>query len=235
MTQGEVCEIFSSIQGEGRFAGYPQIFIRFSGCNLRCQFCDTPQAFDRRLAKKISPDGLVKEIERFFSRPHQALSLTGGEPLMQTDFIVQFLAALKEKNLVPLPALLETNGTLPQELEKIVPYVDFVSMDIKLSSSTGLDDLLEVHRDFLKIALKKNPFVKIIIVEETDEEEFKRAVDMMARLDPHIPLFIQPVTPYGRIKAQPSGKKLKRLLQSATEKLSEARMMPQIHKIIGME
>lgn len=235
MIQGEICEIFSSIQGEGRFAGYPQVFIRFSGCNLRCKFCDSPQAFNKKLVKKVSPENLVKEIEKLSPSQHQALSLTGGEPLIQADFIVQFLNMLKKSSGAFLPVLLETNGTLPQELEKIIPHIDFVSMDIKLSSSTGLDDFLNIHQEFLKIALKKTPFVKIVILKETREDEFDRAVNMIAKINKNIPLFIQPVTPYGRIRTRPSGKKLTKLLRSATEKLHEARMMPQIHKIIGVK
>lgn len=234
MSEGEICQIFSSIQGEGRFAGYPQVFIRFSGCNLRCQFCDTPQAFNKNLVKKVSVKNLLSEIEKLNCHPHQALSLTGGEPLLQADFLVSFLIALRKNSRLLLPVLLETNGTLPQELEKVIPYVDFISMDIKLPSSTGLDDFLDVHYHFLKIAYLKQPFVKIVVTNQTEKDEFDRAVKMIAQINSEIPLFIQPVTPYGKIKAQPSAEKLTRLLQSATAFLNEVRIMPQIHKIIGV-
>lgn len=229
---GQVCEIFSSIQGEGRFVGYPQIFIRFSGCNLRCKYCDTPQAFDPEISKSFTVNELANEIKKL-ERYHQALSLTGGEPLLQADFIRKFLTYSRKNAASTLPVLLETNGTLPEELEKIIPYLDFVSMDIKLPSSTGQGDYINLHREFLKIAYLKQPFIKIVVLNETKDEEFEEAVQLVAEIDPDLPLFIQPVTPYGKIKC-PSSKKLLEFFDIASKRLKEVRIIPQIHKIIGV-
>ncbi|MFZ3063083.1 MAG: 7-carboxy-7-deazaguanine synthase QueE [Actinomycetota bacterium] len=231
--KAQVCEIFPSIQGEGKFVGYPQIFVRFSGCNLRCEYCDTPQALDPEFAKSITLGELVREIKKIKGH-HQALSLTGGEPLLQADFIREFLIEKRKRGEINLPVLLETNGTLPEELEKTIPYLDFVSMDIKLPSSTGEKDFTNRHREFLKIAYLKQPFVKIIVLDKTKSEEFEEAVDLVAGIDPDLPLFIQPVTPYGKIKHPPSPGRLLEFAKTSSKRLKEVRIVPQIHRMIGV-
>lgn len=231
--RAQVCEIFSSIQGEGRFVGYPQVFVRFSGCNLRCQYCDTPQALNPEVSRSLTIDELIHEIKKL-KMHQQALSLTGGEPLLQADFIKEFLVRSRKNVEMTLPVLLETNGTLPEELEKTIPYVDFIGMDIKLPSSTGQRDLMNRHREFLKIAYLKQPFVKMVVLEETKNEEFERAVRLVAEIDPNVPVFIQPVTPHGKIKHPPSSERLKKFAEIASKKLKEVRIIPQVHKIVGV-
>lgn len=71
-----VNEIFYSLQGEGRFAGTPAVFIRFSGCNLKCSFCDT----DHSAYEEMTEDGIVAEASKY---PARHAVITGGEPLLQ--------------------------------------------------------------------------------------------------------------------------------------------------------
>jgi len=81
-----VKEIFSSIQGEGLYAGEKQLFVRFCGCNLRCDFCDTD--FSREGAREFSVAELKREI---LSLEPQTVSLTGGEPLLCVSFLNELL------------------------------------------------------------------------------------------------------------------------------------------------
>ena len=73
-------EIFYSIQGEGQWMGLPNIFIRFTGCNLRCSYCDTKYAYED--GSKMSTDEIINDISRF---PCNLVCITGGEPLIQDD------------------------------------------------------------------------------------------------------------------------------------------------------
>lgn len=101
-----IAEIFPSVQGEGLRLGEPTIFVRLAGCNLRCSFCDTPQA--RRGGKEISPARVVERavgIRRRF--PCRWVCLTGGEPLLQD--LAGLVRGLKRRGF---SVQVETNGTI---------------------------------------------------------------------------------------------------------------------------
>ncbi|MCM8763078.1 MAG: 7-carboxy-7-deazaguanine synthase QueE, partial [Candidatus Omnitrophica bacterium] len=77
--QAKIAEIFKSIQGEGIYQGREQVFVRFYGCNLKCQFCDTPLTH----YEELRPEELLNRIN-IFGVDYHSLSLTGGEPLLQS-------------------------------------------------------------------------------------------------------------------------------------------------------
>jgi organic radical activating enzyme len=101
--------IFSSIQGEGPYAGYRQIFIRFSGCHLSCDYCDE----NTTEGKILTDEEALKEVNNLNKSFHHSISLTGGEPLLQVDEIKKLIPKL------PLPIYLETSATLPDYLKEI--------------------------------------------------------------------------------------------------------------------
>ena len=138
----KVKEVFASIQGEGPFVGYKQVFIRLCGCNLKCSYCDTDfTPFD---AKEMSTDELLEFVYK--NKNCHSVSLTGGEPLLHTDFIKDFAQKC------PLPIYLETNGTLCDELEKVIDNITYISADIKLPSVTGQREMFLKHEKFFEIA-----------------------------------------------------------------------------------
>lgn len=96
-----VNEIFYSLQGEGTFSGTPAVFLRLSGCNLRCEFCDTKH----ETYKEMSADEIVREIKQY---PSKHIVITGGEPLLQVG--KWFIVRLKEEGYF---IQMETNGTRP--------------------------------------------------------------------------------------------------------------------------
>lgn len=96
-----VNEIFYSIQGEGQWIGKPMAFIRLSGCNLNCSFCDTKH----KKNKKMSYEQILKTLDKW---PCSRVCITGGEPCLHT--IEPLLSLLHQKGL---KVHLETNGTLP--------------------------------------------------------------------------------------------------------------------------
>lgn len=119
-----IAEIFYSIQGEGRLVGTPSVFIRTSGCNLRCVWCDTPYTSWRPEGKEWKLEEILAEIKRY---PTSHVVITGGEPLLAPE-IEELAARLKEKNY---HITIETAATI------FKPVVcDLASLSPKLSNST---------------------------------------------------------------------------------------------------
>ena len=136
-------EVFASIQGEGPYIGAKQLFIRFCDCNLRCHYCDTDFTGE---SDEYTPESLFEVIIQFDLNTIYSVSLTGGEPLLSVDFLEKFLPILKEHHL---KVYLETNATLPDELKRIIEYVNSKAQPVWLN-------LLKLMISFLKFAMVKN-------------------------------------------------------------------------------
>ncbi len=230
-----IAEVFSSIQGEGLYVGEYQVFVRFAGCNLKCRYCDTRNLTSKDISKKE----LIKKIISLNAggRCH-SISITGGEPLVDTGNLKILLDALRE---LKYKVYLETNGSLPLNLKRVIKYIDYLSMDIKLPSAAGLKKpLWDSHYSFLKIAnekLGKNKrlFVKMVITNDLKIAEFKKAITIIKKVNRKIPLIIQPVTPVNKIKRRVKGEDVVKLLKTAKLSLEHVLVIPQIHKILGVK
>lgn len=122
-----VNEIFYSLQGEGHFSGVPSVFVRLSGCNLRCPFCDT----DFTSFTEMSEEEIVTEAVRY---PARHIVLTGGEPTLQlTDSLVH---RLHEAGFF---VQIETNGTHP-----VPDGIDWVTCSPKAGGRVVLTEVNEV-------------------------------------------------------------------------------------------
>ncbi len=220
--RASIKEIFSSIQGEGIYLGYRQIFIRFAGCNLNCGFCDEkikPAKFN------LSTTSLLNKIKSLEKRsgPHHSVSLTGGEPLLQAEFLHEFLPMARNSGFT---LYLETNGTLVKNLKKLIEYFDIIAMDIKLPSSTGERACWKKHEEFLHAAKSKNLLIKVVICGNTSKSDFIKAVNIVKRTGRSIPFIIQP---------GPGAKNVSTLHNTALKELTDVRVIPQIHKIMGVK
>jgi organic radical activating enzyme len=107
MIKGRISEVFESVQGEGLYFGEKQIFVRFFGCNLSCKFCDTK--LNRFL--EYEPQELFEEL-KLYQDVYHSISFTGGEPLLQKDFLKQVLQLTQKEGY---KNYLETNGTLDRK------------------------------------------------------------------------------------------------------------------------
>ena len=141
----KVNEIFHSIQGESSFAGRPCVFVRLTGCNLRCSYCDTQYAYED--GKEIEVDEIIDRVS-FYRCP--LVEITGGEPLIQKETPTLILGLLDKRYEV----LLETNGT--QDISKVDDRCVRI-VDIKCPSS-GMED--------------KNDFENIYRLTQGDELKF---------------------------------------------------------------
>jgi organic radical activating enzyme len=226
----KVTEIFSSIQGEGRWLGCRQIFVRFAGCNLNCVYCDTRTESEREMSPRKVAD-TVKSLLTPGSL-HHGISLTGGEPLLSgADFINRLTEAVTDTQL---PIHLETNGTLPSVLGEVIDSIHLISMDIKIPSATGEPAQYEKNREFLSIAGQKKCCVKVVFVPDTPREDIEAAVNIVARIDRSIPFILQPATPGGPVKSFPEPDVILSFYDLAARRLRDVKVIPQVHGFLGL-
>ena len=223
--KAKVSEVFNSIQGEGIYVGKRQLFIRFYGCNLsRCQFCDTVL----HTFKEYECDDLLNYLRSFPGNFH-SISLTGGEPLLQKDFLREFLPAIKKQGH---RVYLETNATLPVDLSEVIDYIDIMAMDFKLPSSTGLNDFWQEHEEFLKVSSAKECSVKAVICNSTEFTDIKKAVQLLYNFNKSIPFILQPNTyELDRLLMQ----RIQEFKLYSLEFLSDVRVIPQMHRLVGVK
>ncbi len=202
----KVCEIFASIQGESTYQGLPCIFIRLSGCNLRCSYCDTAYSYD--IGKDMVLEEIVNTVKNF---EIQLVEITGGEPLLQPGSIL-----LMEKLLeLGYKVLLETNGSLSI---KNVPQAVIKIMDIKLFSSG-----MHAHNDYENINyLTEKDEIKFVISDKKDYDEAVRIISAYG-LNGKMKLLFSPAEP---------GIKMHELAEFILKDKLPVRLNLQLHKIL---
>lgn len=245
MIEPILTEVFSSIQGEGLYCGCRQIFIRLADCNLSCAYCDTDYTKASLFQLETAPgSGFFTAVENPPVRDvflptlihwlaalpgaHHSFSITGGEPLCQTEALRWWLPQLREL----LPVHLETNGTLPAALGPLLPWCDFISMDIKLTSVTSVATPWELHRDFLALATQCACQVKAVIGPKTSKEEVLMVAELMRDIASGVTLILQPLT----INECPavSPQQLLEHQAAAAAVHSRTRIIPQMHRFMAL-
>jgi len=238
----EIIEIFSSIQGEGTYLGVPQIFVRFAGCNLDCEYCDTPfektdfalLADNKKIPNPISSENLLEVVEKLNKIPHHSISFTGGEPLLHVEFLKEFLPLLKQK-FPKLKVYLETNGTLPENLAKIIDFTDITAMDLKLKSSTEKPFPKEAHHKFIEILKNsgKEFFLKIVFSQKIHDDEIDEICDFINSQKIKAVTILQPIsTDNPELKL--SSEKILEISRKFCQKLDNTRVIPQVHKFLDL-
>ena len=230
MSKAKIMEVFRSIQGEGKYAGVAQVFVRFFECNMHCVWCDTPNSIGDTVRRydEVALDELWLTVRGLWDRCH-SVSLTGGEPLLQAEFIRAFLPRMKAAGM---PSYLETNGVLPRALAAVIEDIDIVAMDLKLPSSTQCRPYWDEHKDFLKIARRKEVFVKAVISSVTEKEDVLRSAELVSGIDPEIEYILQPN--YFDRQNGVVGKCLE-FQKACARVLKNVRVMPQMHKFMKLQ
>ncbi|MGB3341897.1 MAG: 7-carboxy-7-deazaguanine synthase QueE [bacterium] len=224
---GYIRELFTSVQGEGIKLGKRQTFIRFLGCNLSCNYCDTPDTQKKEgpfvYAGKILPNPVTVDL-LLDKLDADEISITGGEPLLQMEFLVELCERMigLDKEIY-----LDTNGTLPDELSKIIKYIDTVSLDFKIPTATGRPKLWNEHASCLEIAAQKAVYVKMVINDNLLPQELDTACNIIKKVDKNIILVLQPI----------SGSVIPNILdiqKTALRILKDVRIIPQVHTYLGL-
>ncbi len=186
----KIFEIFKSIQGEGKYAGEEQVLVRFFGCHMHCEWCDVPDAIGDTAFQfeEYTVEDLVLEIKKT-AQGTKVISLTGGEPLMQFDFLQRLCPVLKKDGFT---LHLETSGILFKNLKKIINFIDVVAMDLKLPSSTKQKEYWKEHQEFLAIAQAKDVFIKTVISLDTDMSDIVKSVEFVKNIDSSLLFIFQP-------------------------------------------
>lgn len=210
-----VSELFYSIQGESTYAGYPCVFIRLAGCNLRCSFCDARYTYE----EEAHPKTIAELLEFARSRPAALVQVTGGEPLLQEGVYPLMAELVRAKRLV----LLETNGSIP--LNRVPDGVVKV-MDLKCPGS-GMAESLDPGNLPL---LTPGDELKCVI---GSRDDYDWAVAMLRR---HFPGLNDPASLRLRPKILFSPVAGKLALPELAGWLLEdglaVRLQPQLHKIL---
>lgn len=190
MIKAKITEVFHSLQGEGKYTGREQVFVRFFGCNMRCAWCDTPGSIGGTAShyREYGLGDLLAEVKGLWPGCH-SVSLTGGEPLLQKDFLKEFLPLLRKEGF---KSYLETSGILDASLAEVIDEVDIVAMDFKLPSSTKCRPCWEEHTAFLRVARQKEVFIKAVITSDTSKDDIDRCVELIAGIDLNILFVLQP-------------------------------------------
>ena len=202
----KITEVFASVQGEGLRQGEPTIFVRFSGCNLHCSFCDTKYAWTG--GKERTRDEVMAEVRGLRNDfPAAWVCLTGGEPLLQD--ISGLVRDLKKEGL---QVQAETNGTVDRLLA-----VDWYTVSPKPPEYA-------VERRFLKTARE----VKLVV-----SRGMSLAIVRGVRKEfpPGTPIFLQPES-----NRRPGAAKAMEILQQGLkEGLENLRVSAQLHKVLGIQ
>ena len=202
----EVTEIYKSVQGESTYMGLPCVFIRLTGCNLRCIWCDTPHAFHD--GKKLSIHQIIDEVKSY---DINLVEITGGEPLLQKEVFPLMESLLKNKFKV----MLETSGSLainnvPAKVIKII--------DLKCPGSGEENKNLWENLNHLT----STDEIKFVIADKTDYEWSKKVLQNY-ELDKKVPVLFSPV--FEKLK-------LKDLTEWILEDNLPVRLHIQLHKYI---
>lgn len=225
-----ITEIFSSLQGEGPRMGERHIFIRFEACHMACAYCDEKG----KKARELSLADILREVARLERRfgPHACVSLTGGEPLLDADFLKLLCPALKKRKF---RVLLETSGVLWRQLSKVIGGCDVIGMDLKLPSVTRQKDFFEDHRKFLGIAKRKETYIKVVISKTVDVREYARHLRMVSQVAFRTPVFLQPMSRGKRVYPDPALMRfLDQLQRTGAKMLSDVRVGIQLQKVINI-
>jgi organic radical activating enzyme len=234
--RARVSEIFTSIEGEGIFVGKKTLFIRFSGCHLKCRWCDTKYALplDSGTDYQIDEikDLIIKELQPFTYK----VNFTGGEPLLQTEAVIELADFVKKQTNVE--TYLESSCFDSELFSKVLPYIDICKIEFKTDDSKVVEDeeydnllLNEIRCLELAVESNKATYIKIVVTNSTNLESFKNLVyNISKKIKPSdiLGFIIQPSFGID----QPTVNKLLDTYDIVQPMFPEVRIIPQ-HKEIG--
>lgn len=232
--QANICEIFSSVQGEGVYIGEPQVFIRFSGCPYDCPYCDTEviagKTFKLNGVEYSNPIDGNKLCEILLSnygrgKYFHSYSFTGGEPLIHYDFIKEVVLRLKKETDVKF--FLETSGLMTEPLKNMDGIFDIMSVDIKTHSDEVLNNLPKLLETVKSIKLSEVYF-KVLYDESLSFEIMEYVAEQLGVYGIENSVIIQPVN------SIISYERTEQIIKVFYNNGIKLRIIPQTHKILSI-
>jgi 7-carboxy-7-deazaguanine synthase len=235
--RARVSEIFTSIEGEGIFVGKKTLFIRFSGCYLKCRWCDTKYALplDSGTDYQIDEikDLIIKELRPFTYK----VNFTGGEPLLQTEAVIELADFIRKHT--NLKTYMESSCFDSELFSKVLPYIDICKVEFKTDDSKVVEDeeydnLISNEIKCLELAVESNKatYIKIVVTNSTNLGSFKNLVyNISKKIKPSdiLGFIIQPSFGID----QPTVNKLLDTYDIVQPMFPDVRIIPQLHKEIG--
>lgn len=221
------CEVYAAVQGEGATAGVNSLFVRLFGCNLTCVWCDTPFTWyttdrkfkdegrfpfpkaDRSVEEKVMLARHFADLVRVKAKEGGItnLVLTGGEPLLQQDALVEMAKWVrKDSFFANMTVEVETNGTVPLKPE-MADLLTQVNCSPKLRNSGNADALRLRQKALASIAAHKNPWFKFVVQTEQDATD----IEELLALVPNFPRERVFLMPEGTTPASQLGENLSRV------------------------
>lgn len=178
-----IAEVFHSIQGEGKLTGVPSVFVRVSGCNLRCVWCDTPYASWSPEGEDLSLDHIIEQVSQY---PAKHVVVTGGEPMISPE-ITPLTHRLREDGY---HITIETAGTVYHDI-----HCDLASVSPKLANSTPHDreggrhaeqhDRLRLNIPVIRRFMEGYDYqLKFVVDQPADMDEIDTLLGQLCKVEP---------------------------------------------------
>lgn len=230
MNTAQIVEIFDSLQGEGKFAGARQVFVRLSGCPLKCCYCDTDHAprkqfelngayFDNPVTAKSLASAL---LDAYPLKLYHSVSFTGGEPLLYKQFLKDISLILRKEGV---KLFLETSGYDPSATLDIADYFDYISVDLK-STITPFDKHADELISAAGLICADKLYIKLPL--GIDSDDVVMTVSAMCKRYAVGEIWLQPLDNVFDMDV------VRRWQLEFAGCGVEARFIPQIHKLIDI-
>ncbi len=250
-----IMEVFLSFQGEGLYAGSPQVFLRLAGCPLRCAWCDTPASWEtspgatarirtskgsRSESAWVTPEEAKRWIDEVDPSGRMTVSVTGGEPLLWPEFLLGLRPLLGRRRVH-----LETAGAHPHSLRRVLDACDHVSADLKLPldmgppESSGFSEeepspsteaeWQRARRTFLESISGLDACCKVVVAGGHHAGAYSGLFEDVSECAPELPLFLQPATPVRGAEA-PTREEVAELAAYAEGSGLNVRVLGQLHR-----
>ncbi len=238
--QVQLNEIFLSIEGEGLFAGTKTLFIRFSGCHLKCYWCDTKYSLPFNSGNSYHFDEAKRLILQNLQPNVFKVNFTGGEPLLQTNALITLAKFVK--NELNLKTYLESSCFDWRRFESALPFIDICKIEFKTKDSKIVEphlyeNLLINELKCLDLSLNeenKIAFVKIVFTDSINVHEIRNLLHRIFD-NPNIcnlkGFILQP----SYQTDSPSCQKIMEIYDEVYNYYKDVRVIPQTHKLLGLE
>lgn len=233
----KLSEIFTSVEGEGILFGTKTLFVRLAGCPLGCHWCDTPYAIPMESGNSMSTDSVKQLISDQLQENTFKVNFTGGEPLAQHEAVTELAKFVRK---LGVKTYLESACYDSARFAKVLQEIDICKIEFKLRDSKAVDvknypTLLKNELECLKLAVenKRLTYIKVVVTNSSSLEEFR---DLVLKIFDTVPVkdiagFI--IQPSHKID-EPTLERLFGFYDAVYPKYGDVRIVPQMHKAIGV-